>query len=111
MKKSAEILSALRGLMRKLPNNRGSIQAYIVPTDDAHQSEYICDKDKRRVIFFSCFFFNFIQKFKKFIRRHFCVDLTDHRARVLSVRKKLFCGQTVVIICKRVNNWTPSTGP
>lgn len=48
MIKSAEALSALRSLMKKLPNNLGSIQAYIIPTDDAHQSEYICDKDNRR---------------------------------------------------------------
>uniref|UniRef100_A0A336MJJ6 CSON002645 protein n=2 Tax=Culicoides sonorensis TaxID=179676 RepID=A0A336MJJ6_CULSO len=48
MKKTGDILAALRSLMRKLPNNRGSIQAYIVPTDDAHQSEYICSKDMRR---------------------------------------------------------------
>lgn len=48
MIKTADALSALRSLMRNLPSNLGSIQAYIVPTDDAHQSEYICDKDKRR---------------------------------------------------------------
>ncbi|XP_063700058.1 xaa-Pro aminopeptidase ApepP [Culicoides brevitarsis] len=48
MIKASETLSTLRSLMRNLPNNLGSIQAYIIPTDDAHQSEYICDRDKRR---------------------------------------------------------------
>lgn len=41
-------LLALRTLMKQLPSIGGSIQAYIIPTDDAHQSEYICERDERR---------------------------------------------------------------
>lgn len=48
VKKTGEILSALRRLMKELPNNLGSIQAYIVPSDDAHQSEYLAERDQRR---------------------------------------------------------------
>ena len=36
-------LQALRELMRKL-----SIHAYVIPTEDAHQSEYIATCDTRR---------------------------------------------------------------
>lgn len=45
---TGRLLSELRTLMRQLPSNGGSIKAYIVPTDDAHQSEYICPTDERR---------------------------------------------------------------
>lgn len=34
--------------MKNLPNGNGSISAYIVPTQDAHQSEYIDQHDERR---------------------------------------------------------------
>lgn len=36
-------LEALRNLMK-----RNGIQAYYVPSEDAHQSEYIADSDRRR---------------------------------------------------------------
>lgn len=45
---TGRLLSELRALMRQLPNNGGAINAYIIPTDDAHQSEYICPTDERR---------------------------------------------------------------
>lgn len=49
MKKStAKLLNDLRALMRQLPNNGGSINAYVIPTDDSHQSEYISPTDERR---------------------------------------------------------------
>lgn len=34
--------------MANLPNNLGSISAYIIPSDDAHQSEYLAERDERR---------------------------------------------------------------
>ena len=43
IQKSALQLHALRELMKSL-----SIHAYIVPTEDAHQSEYIASSDTRR---------------------------------------------------------------
>lgn len=49
MKKcTSNLLKDLRALMRKLPNNGGSINAYIIPSDDSHQSEYISPTDERR---------------------------------------------------------------
>lgn len=48
VKKTGELLFALRKLMKELPNNLGSIQAYIVPSDDTHQSEYLAERDQRR---------------------------------------------------------------
>ncbi|XP_019849652.1 PREDICTED: xaa-Pro aminopeptidase 1-like isoform X1 [Amphimedon queenslandica] len=39
-------LSRLRALMKSLPQD--PISAYIIPTDDQHQSEYIAECDKRR---------------------------------------------------------------
>eukprot|EP01132_Coremiostelium_polycephalum_P001474 gene1474-1859_t len=36
-------VEVLRGLMKK-----NQLNAYIVPSEDAHQSEYICKRDKRR---------------------------------------------------------------
>lgn len=49
MKRSTgKILNDLRALMHQLPNNDGSIDAYIIPTDDCHQSEYISLTDERR---------------------------------------------------------------
>ena len=48
MKQTGELLLRLRKLMQNLPNNMGSISAYIVPSDDAHQSEYLAEKDMRR---------------------------------------------------------------
>ncbi|KAG4080277.1 hypothetical protein HA402_010769 [Bradysia odoriphaga] len=48
MKETSKILSELRNLMKNLPNGIGTISAYIVPSEDAHQSEYICEADERR---------------------------------------------------------------
>lgn len=48
MKDTSKILADLRRLMNNLPSTGGSIAAYIVPSDDAHQSEYISDHDERR---------------------------------------------------------------
>lgn len=47
-KNTTKLLSDLRALMRQLPNNGGSVNAYIIPTDDPHQSEYISETDQRR---------------------------------------------------------------
>lgn len=43
MKDTTESLKKLRQLMQSQ-----TLQAYIVPSDDAHQSEYICKADERR---------------------------------------------------------------
>ncbi|XP_055619486.1 xaa-Pro aminopeptidase ApepP isoform X2 [Toxorhynchites rutilus septentrionalis] len=48
MKSTGKALAALRGLMANLPSNLGSINAYIIPSDDAHQSEYLAERDERR---------------------------------------------------------------
>lgn len=49
MKDTTEILLKLRKLMQSLQSKAGSsIAAYIIPSDDAHQSEYICARDERR---------------------------------------------------------------
>ncbi|KAI8043290.1 xaa-Pro aminopeptidase ApepP [Drosophila gunungcola] len=50
MKRSTtQILARLRELMlRAQPGDSGCIAAYIVPSDDAHQSEYQCQHDERR---------------------------------------------------------------
>lgn len=48
MKNTTKILNELRALMKKLPNNGGAISAYIIPSDDSHQSEYISPVDQRR---------------------------------------------------------------
>ncbi|XP_058054150.1 xaa-Pro aminopeptidase ApepP-like [Anopheles bellator] len=48
MKPTGEKLSALRQLMKNLPNNQGTIRAYLVPSSDAHQSEYLAAHDERR---------------------------------------------------------------
>ncbi|EDS27496.1 xaa-Pro aminopeptidase 1 [Culex quinquefasciatus] len=48
MKPTGEVLAALRGLMANLPKGLGSINAYIIPSDDAHQSEYLAKRDERR---------------------------------------------------------------
>lgn len=37
MKETGALLESLRDLMKNLPNNEGCIQAYVVPSDDAHQ--------------------------------------------------------------------------
>ncbi|XP_068155286.1 xaa-Pro aminopeptidase ApepP [Drosophila tropicalis] len=49
MKDTTQILSQLRKLMQQpwLPE-ASSLSAYIVPSDDAHQSEYQCQHDERR---------------------------------------------------------------
>lgn len=41
-------LEQLRALMKDIPVTSGSVQAYIIPTDDQHQSEYISPHDCRR---------------------------------------------------------------
>lgn len=43
MKDTTVLLASLRNLFAQ-----ENICAYIVPSDDAHQSEYICPKDQRR---------------------------------------------------------------
>ncbi|XP_055310118.1 xaa-Pro aminopeptidase ApepP-like [Sitodiplosis mosellana] len=47
-KNTTKLLTDLRALMRQLPNNGGAVSAYIIPTDDPHQSEYISETDERR---------------------------------------------------------------
>lgn len=47
-KNTTEILANLRAQMRDLSVVPRQLDAYIVPTADAHQSEYIADCDKRR---------------------------------------------------------------
>ncbi|XP_067616242.1 xaa-Pro aminopeptidase ApepP isoform X1 [Eurosta solidaginis] len=46
MQGSAEVLEKLRDLMRGFKPQ--SLFAYIIPTEDAHQNEYICKHDARR---------------------------------------------------------------
>ncbi|KAM7359858.1 aminopeptidase P isoform 2-T2 [Cochliomyia hominivorax] len=49
MKDTTKILLKLRKLMQKpIDNQQLPLAAYIVPSDDAHQSEYICEHDERR---------------------------------------------------------------
>lgn len=48
MRPTGEVVAALRSLMKNLPNRLGSINAYIIPSDDAHQSEYLAKRDERR---------------------------------------------------------------
>ncbi|XP_055613093.1 xaa-Pro aminopeptidase ApepP-like isoform X2 [Uranotaenia lowii] len=48
MKPTGDVLAALRCLMRNLPNSLGQINAYIIPSDDSHQSEYLAKRDERR---------------------------------------------------------------
>ena len=47
---SGEILRKLRTLMRdpRVPRVGPGLDAYIVPSGDAHHSEYLADTDKRR---------------------------------------------------------------
>ncbi|KAI8071511.1 Creatinase/aminopeptidase [Gongronella butleri] len=40
--------SHLAGLRSYMKNDKYNVQAFLVPTEDAHQSEYIADCDKRR---------------------------------------------------------------
>lgn len=47
MRSTTKILTELRALMKQLPNG-GAINAYIIPSDDSHQSEYISPADERR---------------------------------------------------------------
>ncbi|KAK6178613.1 hypothetical protein SNE40_013364 [Patella caerulea] len=47
-KSTTAILSKLRALMKNTKYVCEPLQAYIVPTGDAHQSEYVADSDKRR---------------------------------------------------------------
>ncbi|XP_017025563.1 xaa-Pro aminopeptidase ApepP [Drosophila kikkawai] len=49
MKSTTQILGKLRELMQRAKvGDSASIAAYIVPSDDAHQSEYQCQHDERR---------------------------------------------------------------
>lgn len=48
MKDTSQILARLRKLMQHPSEGVQAISAYIVPSDDAHQSEYICQRDERR---------------------------------------------------------------
>ena len=43
-KKTGELLRNLRALMK----SHGQLSAYIIPSDDAHMSEYVCEKFLRR---------------------------------------------------------------
>ena len=45
---STKILAELRNLMRNVKVDGKAIQAYIIPSSDAHGSEYLSEKDKRR---------------------------------------------------------------
>uniref|UniRef100_A0A0K8TT40 Putative xaa-pro aminopeptidase n=1 Tax=Tabanus bromius TaxID=304241 RepID=A0A0K8TT40_TABBR len=46
MKETTNLLARLRSLMSSRPGQ--ALSAYIIPSDDAHQSEYICQHDNRR---------------------------------------------------------------
>ncbi|ESO95131.1 hypothetical protein LOTGIDRAFT_215291 [Lottia gigantea] len=48
VKNTAVILSKIRSLMKNTKYVCEPIHAYIIPTGDAHQSEYVSDHDKRR---------------------------------------------------------------
>lgn len=49
MKSTTQILAKLRELMQRAKvGDSACIAAYIVPSDDAHQSEYQCQHDERR---------------------------------------------------------------
>lgn len=48
VKSSGQFLKRLRGLMKNANYVPEAVQAYIVPSGDAHQSEYIAPCDKRR---------------------------------------------------------------
>lgn len=46
---TSKLLSKLRILMKDVSLLEGrTIQAYIIPSSDAHGSEYLCERDKRR---------------------------------------------------------------
>lgn len=47
-KNTTEILQKLRSLMQNTKYVPSKLNAYIVPSEDAHNSEYIADCDKRR---------------------------------------------------------------
>lgn len=47
-KSTAAILTQLRDLMKNQVYVNHPLQAYVIPTSDAHQSEYIADRHKRR---------------------------------------------------------------
>ncbi|XP_037944861.1 xaa-Pro aminopeptidase ApepP [Teleopsis dalmanni] len=48
MKDTTDILFKLREILRGSVLPHVKLSAYIVPSDDAHQSEYICEHDQRR---------------------------------------------------------------
>ena len=45
---TTRILGELRNLMKNLKIDGKAVQAYIIPSSDAHGSEYLSEKDKRR---------------------------------------------------------------
>ncbi|KAK7109470.1 xaa-Pro aminopeptidase 1-like [Littorina saxatilis] len=47
-KPTGALLTKLRGLMKSSSHVTKPIQAYIIPTGDAHQSEYVAECDQRR---------------------------------------------------------------
>ncbi|KAL8615725.1 hypothetical protein ACOMHN_007478 [Nucella lapillus] len=47
-KATGAVLSKLRALMKNSRHTTKPLQAYIIPTGDAHQSEYVADCDQRR---------------------------------------------------------------
>lgn len=48
MKAASDALTELRALMKGTRLGIEPLKAYIVPSDDAHQSEYIAPRDRRR---------------------------------------------------------------
>ncbi|XP_076464238.1 xaa-Pro aminopeptidase 1-like isoform X2 [Babylonia areolata] len=47
-KATGSLLSKLRALMKSCKHSTKPLQAYIIPTGDAHQSEYVAECDQRR---------------------------------------------------------------
>lgn len=48
MKATGDAISLLRGYMKGTELGFEPLMAYIVPSDDAHQSEYLAARDRRR---------------------------------------------------------------
>ncbi|EDV22938.1 uncharacterized protein TRIADDRAFT_28167 [Trichoplax adhaerens] len=46
--KNGQLLRTLRSFMANMKHVPHPLQAYIIPTNDAHQSEYLANRDKRR---------------------------------------------------------------
>lgn len=107
MRDTTKILTELRGLMKNLPNGNGSISAYIVPSEDAHQ---VCEN------YFDiptdCSQSNLCQSIRAntFVKRMnveamFLVSM-EAREQLLLHKMKLSCGLMDVIINKLVHRWT-----